>query len=73
MDTFASSSLISQSFFTNISVKYVIIHDTTCLLSTPNLEVSLFGGSLMSGCLLSIFLVVLSGPIMKFTVQFTVS
>ena len=70
MDAFASSSLISRSFFSNISVNYDIIHDTTCLLSTPNLEVSIFGGSLMSGCLHSIFLGVLLGPIMKFTVPY---
>ena len=70
MDTFASSSLILRSFFSNISVKYVIIHDSTCLLSTPNLEVSIFGGSLMAGCLLSIFLGVLLGSIMKFTVPY---
>ena len=51
-------------------MKHVIIHDTTCLLSTPNLEVSIFGGSLMSGCLLSIFIGVLLGSIMKFTVPY---
>ena len=47
-------------------MKYVILHITTCLLSIPNLELAIFGGSLMFGCLLYIFIGDLLGSNMKF-------
>ena len=50
-------------------MKDVIIHITKCLLSVFNLEMSIFGRSLMSGCFLSIFL----GDLLRIPMKFLVT